>query len=70
MKKFAFIAVLVSVSAFGQNPVEGMPNAKGVYYKTGDDWTTLQWNLMFPTMKNELREYLSIGKRQFGCGNT
>ena len=65
MKQLAIIAVLTSVSAFGQSPIEGMPNAKGVYYKTGEDWATLPWNMMFPTIHNQVREYFSIGRRQY-----
>ena len=63
--KAALIAVLLGVSVFGQNPVEGMPDAKGVYYKTGGDWASLPWNMMWPAVHNEVREYFSIGRRQY-----
>jgi hypothetical protein len=65
MKTFALLAVLASVSAFGQNPVEGMPNAKGVYYKSGENWSSLAFNMMYPAMHNLTAEYFSVGKRQY-----
>ena len=65
MKMFALMAVLASVSAFAQSPVDGMPNAKGVYYKSGENWSSLSWNMMWPTIHNQVRDFLSIGKRQY-----
>ena len=65
MKKLALIAAIVGISAFGQNPVEGMPNAKGVYYKTGSSWASLPRQLLWPSMKNEVAEYFSVGKKHY-----
>jgi hypothetical protein len=42
-----------------------MPNAKGVYYKSGGNWSSLSWTLLWPSLHNEVAEYFSVGKRHY-----
>ena len=61
-------ALLGGVAAVAQQPsgdAAGLPVLKGVYYRSGGNWVTLQHDVLWPYKKNGWKWYAGVGQGDY-----